>query len=67
MTENRRCESRDVWVRPLNKAELKKIKAAAKLFEVAAKQGHVESQLNIGFLFSQGRGVDQSFERAVYW
>jgi hypothetical protein len=39
----------------------------ANLFEGAAKQGHLESQLNMGFLFSHGRGVDQSFERAVYW
>jgi len=68
VTESRsQNKSRDIWARPLNKAELKKIKAAAGLFEGAAKQGHLESQLNMGFLFSHGRGVDQSYEKAVYW
>jgi TPR repeat protein len=34
---------------------------------LAAKQGHAESQANIGLMYGRGRGVPQSDEEAVKW
>ena len=38
---------------------------AAKWFEMAACQGHVGAQVNLGNLYRLGRGVSKNTERAV--
>jgi len=37
------------------------------LFKLAAEQGHAEAQLNLGYMYSKGRGVAQSDQDAVHW
>ena len=34
---------------------------------MAAQQGHVSSQHNTGFRYNQGKGCEQSHERAAEW
>ena len=36
-------------------------------FERAAIQGDIDSQRDLGTCYFQGKGVDQSYEKAVYW
>ena len=36
-------------------------------YEKAAQQGHTRSQSNLGVLYAQGRGCEQSYERAAEW
>ena len=33
----------------------------------AAEQGHSDAQFNIGFFYSEGKGVEQSYSKAIYW
>ena len=40
---------------------------ATQWFEKAANQGHLNAQFNLGNAYMNGRGVEQSHERAVYW
>ena len=40
---------------------------ATQWFEKAASQGHLNAQFNLGNAYMNGRGVEQSHERAVYW
>lgn len=41
--------------------------AAVEFFAHAAEQGHAASQYNLGMLYKNGRGVEQSFEQAAAW
>ncbi len=36
-------------------------------FRPLAQQGHAEAQNNLGFMYSNGRGVPQDYEEAVRW
>jgi len=36
-------------------------------FRRAAEQGHASAQFNLGWMYSQGRGLAQDYEQAVYW
>ena len=38
---------------------------AAKLYKLAADQGHATAQCNLGLMYKHGRGVKQSDEKAV--
>jgi TPR repeat protein len=40
---------------------------ALQYFSMAAKQGHVESQFELGQMYAQGLGTPQRFEDAVAW
>lgn len=40
---------------------------AARLFRVAAAQGHIEAQIGLGVLYENGHGVPQNFTNAVRW
>ncbi len=40
---------------------------ALKYFSMAAEQGHVESQFELGQMYAQGLGTPQRFEDAVKW
>ena len=40
---------------------------AAKWFELAATQGNITSQINIGVLYYNGQGVPQDFQTAIKW
>ena len=40
---------------------------AFKLYRQAARQGHANSQFNLGVMYREGRGCEQSHERAVEW
>jgi hypothetical protein len=40
---------------------------AARWYRKAADQGHAKAQFNLGFMFSQGRGVAQSDVEAARW
>ena len=41
--------------------------SAAKWFLVAANEGHVSAQYNLGFLYNHGRGVTQDYTEAAKW
>ena len=41
--------------------------AAARCFEMAAKQGMPEAQYQLGLLYEKGKGVPQDYSRAAYW
>ena len=57
-------ENDDSW-RTLTQEECSEMKEIAELFTMAAKLGHAEAQLNLGYLYSRGRGIEQSDELAV--
>ena len=38
---------------------------AAELYELAASQGYATAQYNLGNMYKEGRGVDQSYEIAA--
>ena len=40
---------------------------AEKWFELAATQGDITSQINIGVLYYNGQGVPQDFQTAIKW
>ncbi|HEX22065.1 MAG TPA: sel1 repeat family protein, partial [Chromatiales bacterium] len=40
---------------------------AAKLWRLAAEQGHVEAQMNLGLMYGKGQGVEQDDVRAYAW
>ena len=40
---------------------------AAKLFYLAAKQGHASAQHNLGQMYLQGNGVAKSYQKAATW
>lgn len=42
-------------------------KQAFRLFHTAASLGHASSQLDLGVLYDEGRGVKPSKARAMYW
>lgn len=42
------------------------VKAAA-LFRSAADQGHAQSQFNLAMFYYDGRGVEKSIEKMVFW
>lgn len=44
-----------------------KYKKAAKWWRKAADQGHVDARFNLGGMYFNGRGVDQSYPEAVKW
>jgi len=41
--------------------------AAFKWFKLAAEQGYVYAQYNLGIMYEQGYGVTQDFARAYMW
>ena len=40
---------------------------AAKWFRLAAEQGNVDAQYNLGTMYSNGQGVPQDYAQAVKW
>jgi uncharacterized protein len=40
---------------------------AFKQFQMAAKLGNPEAQVNLANMFDAGEGVEKDFKRAVYW
>ncbi|MEE8263505.1 MAG: tetratricopeptide repeat protein, partial [Gammaproteobacteria bacterium] len=40
---------------------------AAKWYRLAAEQGHLDAQNNLGFMYAQGRGVPQDRVQAYAW
>ncbi len=42
-------------------------KEAAKLYRKAAEQGHAQAQNSLGFMYSEGHGVEQDYKEAVKW
>ena len=38
-----------------------------KWYQKAAEQGNADAQYNLGFCYSNGNGVEQSYEEAVKW
>lgn len=38
-----------------------------KWYRLAAKQGHVDAQFNLGWMYSKGQGVPQDNKTAVKW
>ena len=46
---------------PQNPAE------AARLFRLAAEQGHATAQSNLAILYFNGKGVPQDHAEAAYW
>ena len=51
----------------LSKTRKKKMKMAIDNMAEAAMQGHADAQCNLGVMYSNGRGVKQSYEKAVEW
>ena len=49
------------WGSPKDNAE------ALKWYRLAAKQGHVESQLNLGVLYANGLGIPKNYTVAFVW
>jgi TPR repeat protein len=41
--------------------------AAVRYYERAASAGNVLAQYNVGGMYLDGRGIDQNFERALFW
>lgn len=57
-----------LWVLRQPKISLKdKIKARTKWWEKSAEMGYAKGQANTGYAYSNGRGVEKSYETAVYW
>ena len=42
-------------------------KEAARLYRLAAEQGHAKAQGNLGIMYESGRGVAQDYVRAHMW
>jgi hypothetical protein len=40
---------------------------AARFYELAARQGHVEAMFRLGYLYASGQGVEQNGARAAEW
>ena len=40
---------------------------AAKWYEKAAIQGHIDAQYNIGLMYANGEGVEQNEQFALMW
>ena len=40
---------------------------AAKWYEISARQGYVNAQVNLGGMYSEGDGVPQDFQQAYVW
>lgn len=57
----------DLMVRADQQMEEGKLGSAFKLFLKAAKLGDSSAQNNLGYLYSEGKGVKQSNEEAEYW
>ncbi len=47
--------------------EAEKVSEEAEMFLSLAKMGISEAQYNLGVCYEQGDGVEQDFEKAVYW
>lgn len=43
------------------------VRDAFELFFAAAKADHLGAQVNLGFLFDTGTGVEKNREKAMYW
>jgi hypothetical protein len=37
------------------------------LYRIAAEQGDVDAQFNLGFAYDEGEGVIQNYEKAIFW
>ena len=42
-------------------------KEAVKWYRLAAEQGHVDAQYNLGWMYDKGRGVTQDYKEAMKW
>ena len=40
---------------------------AAKWYQMAAEQGDLYAQINLGSMYSAGRGVPQDYKEAIKW
>ena len=40
---------------------------AAKMYESAARAGHLKAQLSIGYMYYKGCGVECDYQKAIYW
>lgn len=40
---------------------------AVRYYTMAAKQGHIEAQCDLGECYYEGRGIDRDYNQAVYW
>ena len=40
---------------------------AIKWYKLAAGQGHVEAQYNLGCMYHYGKGVDEDYAEAIKW
>lgn len=45
----------------------KDYRMAATNWRSAARSGHAESQFNLGYMYQNGQGVEQSYLQAIYW
>ena len=42
-------------------------KEAVRLYRLSSEQGNTKAQTNLGFMYSEGRGVPQDYKEAVGW
>ena len=40
---------------------------AVKYYKLAAKKGHSKAQVNLGYCYKQGEGVEKSISEAIKW
>jgi len=50
-----------------NEYYLPEFEEAAHWFQIAAEQGYVEAQSNLGFIYETGQGITQDFVEAARW
>jgi len=43
------------------------LKEAFKWYEISAKAGNIDAQINLGFAYIMGYGTDKDLKKAAYW
>ena len=63
----RRVDRGEVSWGALPMVEQREMNEVVKLWRLAAEQGHVDAQFNLGCMYENGRGVKQDYSEAVRW
>jgi TPR repeat protein len=68
-SDQQSCKARNeaLFRRADQHSERGEFRAAFRLFLIAAKNGDLSSQVNVGYYYDVGQGVSRNVSKAIYW